>query len=65
MFGTLTNLTKAAVAVAVSPVALAVDIVTLPASAESVNRGAFDRTAKCFKQAGKALDAAVAPEVVK
>lgn len=42
MFGILL---KAAVAVVAAPVALVVDIVTLPASAEHPTRGAFDRTA--------------------
>lgn len=55
MFSLLSNLTKAAVSVALSPVALAVDIVTLPASAEDPKRGAFDRTAKLLDAAGSAI----------
>lgn len=61
MFGMLTNLTKAALAVAVSPVALAVDIVTLPASAGS-NNGPFDRTTAVLGAAGDAVTKAIKPE---
>lgn len=53
MFNMLTKLTKAAVAVTLAPVALVVDIVTLPASAESLTRGPFDRTAKLLESAAK------------
>jgi hypothetical protein len=42
---------KAVVAVAVSPVALVVDIVTLPASAFD-NKDAFHRTGALLKSAG-------------
>jgi len=62
MFSMLTNLTKAAVAVAVSPVALAVDIVTLPDSASSLDKGPFDRTAKVLGAAGDAVSKAIKPE---
>jgi hypothetical protein len=60
MLGTLFNLSKAAVAVAVTPLAAAVDVVTLPPNAE---RGAppFGRAARCLGQAGKAFDAAIEP----
>jgi hypothetical protein len=58
MFG---KLLKAAVGVALSPVALAVDIVTLPASAENPRSGAFDRTAKMLSDAGKNVSDAVKP----
>lgn len=59
MFSLLSNIAKATVAVAVAPVALAVDIVTLPASADDFNRGAFDRTEKMLDAAGKAITDAV------
>jgi len=62
MFSMLTNLTKAAVAVAVAPVALVVDIVTLPDSASSYNKGPFDRTAKVLGAAGDAVSKAIKPE---
>lgn len=48
----LDNLLKAAVAIVAAPVALVVDIVTLPASAEHPTRGAFDRTAAMLDAAG-------------
>ena len=56
MFG---KLLKAAVAVAVSPVALAVDIITIPASADKIGVGPFDRTAGLLKAAGKNVKDAV------
>ena len=52
MFGILGNLTKAAVAVALSPVALAVDVVTLPASADNGD-SPFKRTEKLLGAAGE------------
>ena len=62
MLGMLGNLAKAATAVALSPVALAVDIVTLPASADSQSRGPFDRTAGLLNAAGDAVSKAVKPD---
>ena len=59
--GILSNLTKAALNVAVSPVALVVDLATLPASACDLS-GPFDRTAGCLKRAGKCVEAAVEPD---
>lgn len=59
MFGIIGNLTKAAVAVVLSPVAVVVDIVTLPASAEDPRRGPFDRTAGLLDAAGEAVTKAV------
>lgn len=56
MFG---NLLKAAVAVVAAPVALVVDIVTLPASAEHSTCGAFDRTAAMLDAAGDNMKQAV------
>ena len=55
----LGNLIKAAVAVAAAPVALVVDIVTLPASAEHPTRGAFDRTTAMLDAAGDNMKQAV------
>ena len=62
MFKLLSNLTKAAVAVAVTPVTATVDFLTLPDSACDPNKGMFDRTAKKLQQAADALDEAVKPE---
>ena len=59
MFSMLTNLTKAAVSVALSPIALVVDVVTLPASSEHPTKGAFDNTAALLKNAGKQASDAV------
>lgn len=53
------NLLKAAVAVVAAPVALVVDIVTLPASAEHPTRCAFDRTAAMLDAAGDNMKQAV------
>jgi hypothetical protein len=62
MFSMLKNLTKAVVAVAVTPVDAVVDVLTLPASSLDPHRGPFDHTAKRLQQAGDALDAAIKPE---
>jgi len=62
LFDALTNVTKAVVAVAVSPMALAVDIVTLPASADDFNKGPFDRTGKLLSTAGECISKAVEPD---
>jgi len=56
MFG---NLVKAGVAVVVSPVALVVDVVTLPATAFEVGRPAFWRTEKLLSVAGENIIKAV------
>lgn len=61
MFNMLTNLTKAAAAVVVSPLALVADLATLPASAEDPHRGAFDRTGAMLDAAGDAIAEAVKP----
>lgn len=58
----LGNLLKAAVAVVAAPVALVLDIVTLPASAEHPTRGAFDRTAAMLDAAGDNMKQAVKKE---
>lgn len=55
------NLLKAAVGVAVTPVAVVVDILTLPASAEDPARGAFGRTEKVLKSVGENIEKAVQP----
>lgn len=62
MFGMLTNLTKAAVAVVVAPVAVVADIVTLPESSCDLNRGPFDKTAAVLNAAKAAFDVAVEPD---
>lgn len=62
MFGMLLNLSKAVVSVAVAPVALVADIVTIPVSASEPNTGPFDRTAALLKNAGDCVEAAVKPE---
>lgn len=61
MFGILFNLSKAALAVAVTPLDALVDVVTLPASAEG-NTPPFARTSRRLEQAGRAFDAACDPE---
>jgi hypothetical protein len=62
MFGMLKNLTKAVVAVAITPVDAVVDVLTIPESSCDPHRGTFDRTAKRLQQASDALDEAVKPE---
>ena len=59
MFGILQNLTKAVVEVALTPVALVVDVVTLPASAERGDDHPFGRTAKLLNSAGKNIEKSV------
>jgi hypothetical protein len=61
MFGILEKLTKATIAVALSPVALAVDIVTLPLSAENGD-DAFGRTGKLLDSAGDNIKKAVSSD---
>lgn len=55
----LSNLVKAAASVALAPVALVVDVVTLPASSFDPYRGPFDRTAAMLKNAGEKATEAV------
>lgn len=63
MFKLLTNLTKATVAVAVSPIAVVADIVAIPVTACDPRYGhPFNLTDKCLKQAGEAFSEAVKPE---
>ena len=56
MFG---NLMKAAVAVALTPVAVVVDLVTLPVSAERGDDHPFGRTTKLLNSAGKNVEKAI------
>jgi hypothetical protein len=58
----LTNVLKAVVAVAAAPVVVIADLATLPASAHA-GRGPFERTGGVLRTAGKALDAAIRPEI--
>lgn len=62
MFGTLTNLVKAAAAVVITPAALAVDLVTLPASAFDIDREPLGRTAAMLNAVGDCVEAALEPE---
>lgn len=63
MFGMLKNLTKAAVAVAVTPVDAVVDLATaIPRASDKPNEDLFAGTQRRLQQAGKALDAALTPE---
>lgn len=59
MFSLIGKLTKAAVAVTLSPVALVVDLVTLPASAERGDDHPFQRTGNLLNQAGKNITSAL------
>jgi hypothetical protein len=60
LWNCLTNVSKAGVAVAASPVALVADLVTLPASACD-NKPAFGRTGKMLNAAGACITKAVEP----
>lgn len=63
MLSMLKNLTKAAVAVAITPVDAVVDLATaIPRAADKPNEALFAGTAKRLKQAGAALDKALEPE---
>jgi hypothetical protein len=55
------NLTKAAIAVAVTPVTIVADVVMMPHDAFEDEKFA-NRTAKKIKQAGAAFDAALTPD---
>lgn len=57
MFGLLQGLTKAVVAVAVTPVALTVDVVTMPAKilSDDPNTKMFGATGACFKEAERGV----------
>lgn len=59
MFGILEKLTKAAVAVALTPVAVVADVLTIGASADRGDDHPFTRTAKLLNSAGKNVSKAV------
>lgn len=59
MFGMIEKLTKAAVAVALTPVAVVVDVVTLPATSCDLHRGPFDNTGNLLKSAAKNVEEAI------
>lgn len=61
MFGLLEGLVKTALNVVVLPVAVAVDVVTLPASAMDPHKGAFDHTAKIVENIGDNMKSALEP----
>jgi hypothetical protein len=63
MFGILRNLTKAAVAVALTPVALVVDILTLFASADHEDDHPFGRTGDLLNAAGKSVNKAIDSDI--
>ena len=56
------NLMKAGISIAVTPVAVLVDIATLPASAYN-DEEPFKRTGQQIKNAGRCLNEATKPEV--
>jgi hypothetical protein len=57
----LTNLAKAAVAAALTPVAVVADVLTLPASSLDPHRGPFDRTEHMVAACGKCITEAITP----
>lgn len=61
MFGMLTNLTKAVVSVAVTPVTLAADVAMMPFDATE-NKDMFSRTGDMLSNAKDCLDEAVKPD---
>lgn len=61
MLKILTHLTKAAVCVAVAPVALVADLATLPESAMHPTKGPFSRTGQLLGAAGRNVKEAVEP----
>jgi hypothetical protein len=61
IFDVLTNVTKAAIAVTVSPVTLIADVLTLPASAEN-NTDPLRRTGAMLDAASDAMSEAVKPQ---
>ena len=61
MLKMLSNLTKAAVSVAVTPAAVIADVLTLPASAHD-NTAPFRRTAQLLNNAGVCVQKAVEPD---
>lgn len=61
MLGLFKNLTKAALNVAVTPVAIVTDVVKLPVTAFE-DRSPFEQTSKRLKDANECLDAALDPK---
>ncbi len=62
MMNFFANITKAAVAVAVTPVSLALDLVTAPLLlVDPDGSGVFDRTAETIGQASDAMNEALKP----
>lgn len=62
MLGALSNLTRAAVAVALTPATVAADLLTMPAIAYRGEPHPFQRTAKMLDAAKKAAEKAVEPK---
>jgi hypothetical protein len=60
MFSTLTNLVKATVSVALTPAAVAVDVVTLPITSSN-GEEPFEVTSALLKNAGECVSQAVKP----
>lgn len=58
----LTNLAKAATALALAPVATIADLCTLPASAHRGEPHPFGRTAHMLRRAAECVDAATTPQ---
>jgi hypothetical protein len=56
MFGLLTNLTKAVVSVALTPVAIVADVVRLPITAEDIHGEAFGLTEKLLNNAASNIN---------
>jgi hypothetical protein len=61
MFGIFTNLTKAALNVAVTPLAVAKDIVSLPVTAYE-DKNPFESTSKVLDNVSKSLNKALDPD---
>lgn len=61
MIKSLSNLTKAAVSVMLTPITLAVDVCTLPESAYN-DRHPFSRTGQMLTNAGKCAKRALEPK---
>ena len=53
------SLTKAALNVVAAPIALVVDVVTLPVSSTELHKGPFDRTANCLNRAAESTNDAL------
>jgi hypothetical protein len=62
MINLITGIAKAAIAVAVTPVTLAADILMLPADSEDINKPAFSRTGNMLKSAMENIEKSVESE---